>query len=219
VVNSLVSAEKKKPRKPSDDEELLYAALAMLQRDLQSEMGGMIQQYFQQSLQIVSLQWGLTETLVRTYAHAVYLGRRLAGNTEPPGPNDENYARTVVYEQARYLAGLLADLAAGKYVLNADGSLPSALLRRLLWYARRLRGAANQVWGLAQAAGTLFLWNLGQTENHCAVCPEREAESHAQPYTAETIPGWPGDFSTPCLGGCDCTVTTVDGRSGFPMRV
>ncbi len=120
--------------------------------------------------------------------------------------------------QAPYITKLLNDLSNARYPVGEDGGIPDALRLRLWWYAERLRGTVNEAWGFGHPPGQQFLWNLGvNVESHCDVCPERERESHVVPYTAATIPGWPGDFSTPCKGFCDCNVTTVDGDECFPF--
>lgn len=51
----------------------------------------------------------------------------------------------------------------------------------------------------------LYDWVLGSggTYGHCEDCPGRAA---AGPYTAETLPGEPGDGSTRCGDACTCTV-------------
>lgn len=208
-------AEEDKKRREREALILLYLLLI---DDTFNDLTRQITEYLTGSVSIHNLAHSFTGTLIGAHAQATYYGRRLAGARLPPGRTDDAFARTVMHGQGPFIARLMDNLSDGRYQAQPDGGIPDALRLRLWWYAERLRGTTNEAWGFGHPPGTGFLWNLGfNVEQHCDVCPERERESHVEPYTAATIPGWPGDFSTPCKGNCDCGVTTVDGDECFPF--
>lgn len=186
---------------PADaDRALILAAFLLLLRDTHTSLSGKVVAYLQQSLSLYELANALTADLLGAHTHAAYLGRRLAGNVAPLGLQDQQFAQSVLAEQAPYLTGLISDLHIGRYPLGEDGELPADLLARLLLYARRLRGTSNEAWARTMPTDTVYDWVEGDT-HPCAVCPER---AKGGPYTAETLPGFPGDGSTPCKSNCGC---------------
>lgn len=204
-------------QKKQDDERrrLLLALFLLLVGDTHQHLQTQVAAYLAGTVSIHTLRANLVTALLGAHAQATWLGRRLAGSVSPLGDADRRFAQVALTAQAAYLTGLLNDIGAARYPPQADGAMNAALVHRLLQWAHRLRGTANEAWGLAQPPGTLFYWDLGMVERHCAECPEREA---ASPYTIDTIPGWPGDMSTPCLDNCDCDVRTESDQRGFPQQ-
>jgi len=204
-------------RKRREREALVLLYLLLID-DTHAHLSQQVTQYLSGSVSVHSLSRSFTATLFGAHVQATYYGRRASGVTQPMGEADEQFATVVMRGQASYITKLLNALTSARYPFKDDGSIPDALRLRLWWFAQRLRGTANEAWGFGHPPGTRFLWNLGvNVEKHCEVCPERERESHVEPYTAATMPGWPGDWSTPCGGACDCNVTTVDGEECFPF--
>lgn len=147
------------------------------------------------------------------HVQAATLGRNLAGASVAPIDNQE-FAASVMREQVPFVAGLVEDVAAGRYELADDGSLPPALKQRAELYALRLRGTANEAWVLSLSPNTLIRWTLDPSALHCEKCKEY---ADGSPYTAATLPTTPGSADCLCLSRCRCELETVDGRGGFVL--
>jgi len=212
-----MTAEETEHDKKRKRREMLLALFALLLLDTHHTLNDYATRFLTGALTLTELHDALVTHLAAAHAHAAYLGRSLAGSRKPFGSADQQFAASVMFGQVLFLSGLLQDLQGGKYRAADDGTLPNALTARLWAYCVRCYGTANEAWGLTLGPDARFLWFLGvNVEHHCDVCPERQAESQVEPYTLDTIPGWPGDCSTPCLWNCDCTVKTTDGEECFP---
>lgn len=191
----------------------LFLALLLLTK---KKMAASVMAFLLGEMHAEDLSQNLVTILTNAHAQATSLGRRLAGGNPLHETSNLHFAIAVMTTQIGPLARFVIDLRNGRYLL-VDGELPKDAQTRILLYVLRVRGTANDAWRRTLDKATRYLWNLGfNVERHCNVCPEREAQSHVEPYTNETIPGLPGDFSTPCLGFCDCNVTTTDGETCFP---
>lgn len=143
------------------------------------------------------------------HTRAVVLGRAHAGDLALEEADDRHFAEAVVDDESEYLAHFVEDL-------EGDGDLDQgAVGRRAALYADRLAGTANEAWALALPDDTVFVWELGaRDESNCDECPARALGG---PYTAEDLPGYPGDNSTPCVFNCRCRLLTDAGQSSFTL--
>lgn len=207
-VETTEQADKRKRR------ELLLALFAVLVTDTHKHLMAQCALYLAGSISVHSLGRVFADALMGAHTQATYYGRMLAGVSSPLAEADTQFARSIVQAQSGYLAALLNALSAERYPQVTGGPMNPALVQRLHLWAIRLGGTANEAWGLALPPGTRIHWRLGRVEHHCTVCPERAAGG---PYTVDTMPGWPRDFSTPCLGNCDCDAITDGGEECFPL--
>jgi hypothetical protein len=194
------------------DEEAIYVLWRLLARDTDHNLQEIVGGYYAGTVSVWSLSDRLVTALHEAHSHAVYLGRRLAGDRRPYGRHDQDFAASVMIGQGRYLRGLVSDIITGKYPVGADGALPADLVRRLNLYVNVLRATALHAWTLNLPAGTLVNWTLHPAE-HCEDCTSRAAGG---PYDAHTIPWHPADGSSACLTNCKCTLEIVGGGEGFP---
>lgn len=194
-----------------DERDLLLVMLLVSMRDTKCVTNGRIEDYLDGTTNIFALSDIITAYLLGAHTTAAYLGRRLAGNLAPLGLQDNQFAQTIMFDQAGYLSGFMMALSAGKYKLTEDGQLPADLLARIKLYVLRLRGAANEAWVRSLPPDTMINWVLGSAE-HCGDCVELAAGS---PYRASDMTQFPGDGTTKCLSNCDCEIETVDGDRGF----
>lgn len=195
----------------ASDEEAWILFFQHLQSDTATTLIDTYKEYLAGRITLTQMQQAFVTTLTGAHTQASHLGRRRAGVTDPLHPADEAFAATVMFEQARYLSGLISDIASGA---NSEVQV----VNRLGMYADRLRGTANQTLGLAMPQDTEVFWNLGALD-HCTqtpgfpyVCTQLAAGS---PYTVATMPTWPGLFQTPCMGFCGCGVRFASGLTGF----
>ncbi|OGF05248.1 MAG: hypothetical protein A2W00_04685 [Candidatus Eisenbacteria bacterium RBG_16_71_46] len=151
--------------------------------------------------------------LSEAHAQAAYLGRSLAGSAAAFGEADLLFGASVMAEQESYLASFLADIESGKYTLE-DGTLNLARIgRRAEMYVDRLLGTANEAWVRTLPPETVLWWKLSVVD-HCADCP---VLADGSPYTAATVPGFPGDASTACRTNCKCWLERETGETGFKL--
>lgn len=123
-----------------------------------------------------------------------------------------------IAEEQKYLEGFRADIEAGGLV---DTS-PEAIRARADLYA----GKGNTMYQAGKNAAfegqdVLIWWELGiPMTDHCQDCPDLAAGS---PYTAETLPTFPGAGDTDCLSSCYCVLTyeykNADGDSEFEGEI
>lgn len=162
--------------------------------------------------------WGnaMVTALEEAHTRAVVLGRRHGGDRSPAEADDRRFAEMVVDGEVEYLVRFMQDVSTGRYT-DEEGSLRAEpIQRRAALYADRIVGTANEAWVLTLPEGTAFAWELGAVdEGNCAVCPAR---AQGSPYTADTLPGTPGDHSTPCLANCRCSLRSAHGQSGFSLE-
>lgn len=194
-----------------DEEEAFLLFFRHLQADTATTLIDTYKEYLSGRITLTQMQEAFVTTLTGGHTQAAHLGRRRAGVTDPLHPADEAFAQTVMFEQARYLSGLVSDILSG---VNSEAQI----VNRLGMYADRLRGTANQALGAALPQDAEVFWDLGALD-HCTqtpgfpyVCTQLAAGG---PYTVATIPTWPGLFETPCCGSCGCQVRFASGLSGF----
>ena len=148
--------------------------------------------------------------LLSGHTEASFLGRSLAGSSLPIGESDRLFAETIMAEQEPYLAGFAADIAAGRYTAEDGAAMVDSMAQRAGLYADVLVGTANEAWAEMQDGDTKILWILGGNEDHCPDCPDL---AEGSPYTRDTLPCYPGDGSTECLGNCLCTLEALSVRA------
>jgi len=182
----------------ASDEETFLLFFQHLQADTANTLIDTYKEYLAQHISLAHLQQAFVTTLRGAHTQAAHIGRRMAGVTDPLHPADEAFAQTVMFEQARYLSGLIGDIRGG---LDSQ----SEVIRRLRMYATRLLGTMNRTWAMAQPVGTMLKWVLHPAE-HCQDCESRAAGG---PYDAYTIPWVPGDGSSECTVNCKCTLEVV----------
>lgn len=145
------------------------------------------------------------DLLLAGHTQAAGLGRMMAG---APGPSmfDEVLARVAADQQASYLQGYLEDLMGGRY--DGEEFDLDAMKTRNRLYAAQTRGTGNEGWATAHTEDEEIWWVMTAVEDHCPDCPEWAALS---PFTRETLPLYPGDGSTACLGNCLCVLRSGRG--------
>lgn len=156
----------------------------------------------------------MVEALREGLRKAVVMGRQRAGDFAEEDEDDQRFAELLVNVQVDYLREFVRDLAAGRYEDDDGMTDEAAIRRRALYYPQCLTGGANQNFTLASGEDAVWDWRLGDTEDSCDECPDREAGS---PYASDALPGVPGDCSTPCLFNCRCSIVRDDGISGFTL--
>lgn len=149
------------------------------------------------------------------HTKATLIGRQRAGDFTPEEEDDRHFGRRITDVEMTFLEGFVEALAEGRYE-GEDGSLDlDRIRRRARSYSGRMTGTANEAFALA-SGDDLIEWVLGEPETaHCEgedSCPERAEKG---PYTASTLPGFPGDNTTPCLFHCLCTLKRTDGVTAF----
>lgn len=92
-----------------------------------------------------------------------------------------------------HLARFADDIAAGK-VSEAQA------LARIKQYGKATQQSYWREYALA--SGSKIIWQLHPAE-HCADCVDLENNN---PYTADTLPTYPGAGATRCHGNCNCTL-------------
>src|SRR5690349_16019632 len=85
-----------------DNRALLLALFLLLARDTEKHLITSVTLYLRGQTSIQSLQRTLTDALLGAHLHATYLGRRLAGVSEPLSEADQTFARAVMQGQAAY---------------------------------------------------------------------------------------------------------------------
>lgn len=137
----------------------------------------------------------------------------MAGVAQPMSQADYQFGQAAMAGQASFLTRLVNDLNRARYPLTDDGDLPPDLVRRLLWYAYRLRGTAEEAWIYSLPPGTLVDW-VTTAEESCADCLDMEATS---PHVAEELDKFPGSGQTECVLNCRCFLRTADGQRCFTL--
>lgn len=154
------------------------------------------------------------ELLLEGHRSAVELGRARGGG--PALSDDEAFlrARGAKDTEAEFLKGFEDAIRAkdGRYFDDNGRLRPGSLDWRTSLYVGRMRGTANEAFVEADPDSS-YTWELGGTEEHCEDCPVMAAGS---PYSSDTLPSYPGDGSTECLGNCDCVLVRSDDVRGFP---
>ncbi len=148
------------------------------------------------------------------HTRAAVIGRQRAGDFAPEESDDAGFAELIVEGEQPFLDAFAGDLRSGRYV-DEDGTLDlAAISRRAQLYPARMTGTANETFVLASGDDEID-WVLGEPETgHCEDCPDIAA---GNPYTAETLPSYPGDNSTSCLFQCRCSLERADGMTAFSI--
>lgn len=174
---------------------------------------------------------GLWLPIIADYhARAGVLGRSAAGDTAPTDDDDRTFGEQQAASDAPYLqryAGELAtasgeaDATTGGGAVDAsatenpraagtasDAGVPNAaaMKKRLRLYAERLHATAHEAYVMAMPPSTKYHWRLGSHDP----CPDCVDLASGSPYTADTLPSYPGDGSTQCLTMCKCWLETVE---------
>ena len=197
------------------ERDLLALLFLLCLTDLHEHLSAQCALYLAGGMSIHRLTARLTAALIGAHAQACWLGRRLAGASAPMGEADTRFAQYALQQQSRYLTGLVNDLARGKDVQAADAvdTISAALSSRLLQWARRTRGTAEEAWALSLAPGTLVNWQT-TAEESCTDCETLHAQN---PHPRVTLDKFPGSGQTECRLGCRCYLETVGGERCFEL--
>lgn len=148
--------------------------------------------------------------LIPAHAHAAYVGRMLAGNTQPFGGLDQAFGQAAADEQRPFLTAFAGDLLSDRYREPDSGAWRVAAIKgRAALYARRLLGTANETWALSLPEGALIWWHLEPEADHCDECPVLADNS---PYAVQDLPAYPGDGKTACTTNCRCWLSSDAGN-------
>jgi hypothetical protein len=151
------------------------------------------------------------DVLADEHSRAWYLGRVRAGSKIPMSDADLQAGRIAADIDSEYLARWRDDILNGRYFDGEEWN-QGAMLTRANAYALKLRGTANESFVTdPESAPFSFNWKLGNSE-HCQDCIDFASLS---PWQADELPSFPGDCSTVCKMGCNCTLIRSDGRQGF----
>ena len=193
-------------------EEILRGLLSQVGQGMATRLGEI---FVQVSRETIPAETGRTltiETLTGGHSRAAFLGRTKAGNDVPYGEFDQTFGTLVAEEEAIYADKFIDDILAGKYT-REDGTINvEAIEARADFYEVRLRGTANEAWANTLDPEDLVYWLLGNNENHCGTCEDLNNNS---PYRPADLPVHPGDNATECSLGCDCTLRSESGKTGF----
>lgn len=114
-------------------------------------------------------------------------------------------ADQLITERESYLADYADELDA------ADEDTGGGLLGRVaLWAGLAWAGAMAGRVASADDEEAEFDWVCKEDRNSCDDC---EANAEGGPYTADELPGYPGDGTTACNGNCRCELRETSGRS------
>jgi hypothetical protein len=175
--------------------------------------------------------WGAKALATISHAHSmayVYGAQSMGGNVTPT--EAEGLLQTTLQDQAEFLYGFVLDLESGDerylYNPNIDPKIPDtifapppiedeenpywdekAINQRLFLYNERTRGTAN--WAAVDMLhpSEKIYWIDDPSESECDVCKWRSTVT----WYKGTLPGVPGDGSTPCLVHCKCHLELADG--------
>lgn len=145
--------------------------------------------------------------LFESHARASVIGRNISGDLTPMTAEDRLLASLVVDGEKRFLNKFINDIRSGKYTLE-DGALHVIPIeRRAVLYTTKLRGTMHESFVNVSKTGSTFDWIL-IAEDNCSDCPRIAAGS---PYTAATLPTYPGNGETECITNCKCVLMRDDG--------
>ena len=224
-------APQEDPGQAGENQKRLVGLLLLLMRNTRQSLVAFCVGFTAGHINLLELHDALVQTLTESHAEASALGRQFAGKSAGDGASDAAMSAAVMEQQAPFLEGLLADMKAGRYVVDKNGQLLSAanpdsslvladdaptltgaLLSRLTLYALAMRATAQASWLFAQDGGQVIAWTVNAGEN-CEGCI---AMGEGSPYAAGDLQQVPGDGQTPCLANCNCTLSIEDGREGVP---
>lgn len=143
--------------------------------------------------------------LESAHIQAAWLGRLRAGGTGTINAQDRAIGLAEADTQRQYLFKFATDMVTGK-------QSEAQIANRANMYGQRLVGTANEAWKLAQPIDELIDWVDVEDSAECNECEEKAENG---PYTPETVPGAPGDCSTPCRHECRCFLRNSKGETSF----
>jgi hypothetical protein len=191
--------------------DVLRGLLVSVQRDLPPALSGLLSKLHAGHIASEAAADDGFTALSDAHARAAYLGRNLAGSTEPFGDYDTAFGQLIAEEQAQYFEKFVEDVSSGRYT-GEDGELDiDAIERRAELYERRLRGSANEAWANTLPDGELIVWETHASET-CATC---ETLANDSPWQPLELPTYPGSGETDCSIGCKCSIKTESGQEGF----
>ncbi len=146
------------------------------------------------------------------YEQAQFLGEFM----EDLESKDPRYVKTLeeLYPEIGDEKDIIARIKAGDIIqphpIEDEGNEyydEKAIQWRMQLYAERVRGTAN--WGAVNMLGVSepIYWRDTKLPGECEECPERAATI----WFKGTLPGVPGDGSTPCGVRCRCHLELDDG--------
>lgn len=199
------------PHSVTDRRPVMVAALfALLLHRTQSGMKALARQVALGAVPPEVFSGRAEEFLLASHETAAFYGRQWAIDGQPFGEWDKKAGESAMALQRPFLGRFVRDLQRDRYTIGDGGNL-GAIVARAVLYAGAIRGTANVAWAAMLGPQATIYWVLGADEDHCSDCP-RYAEN--SPYTLDTLPAFPGDGHSECLGNCRCHLSTHDGRTG-----
>ena len=158
--------------------------------------------------------------LVMAHAESYALGDGLAKAQQnitgwpstQPSPVPSALTDKIAESERAFLEKFANDIQSGLYVDELGNLRVDALRARAELYAHRLYGTAQRGWLDAMPRTVMLYWIARDDTGTCFDCATLEANG---PYTADTIPTWPGSGDTDCNVGCRCWIETADGLLSF----
>ena len=153
-------------------------------------------------------------------AHANAIGYTLARaqttgdwSQEPTiSPSDMAAAVALIQMRRKYLDEFIADVQGGRYTDDQGSISAAAVSARSAMYVGTAYYSANRTWLNSLPSEMLIYWNA--LPGCCDGCSARQ---EGGPYTRASLPGIPGDGSTPCMMNCRCSISTDTGAVGPQM--
>lgn len=207
-------------------------ALTPLHTHVADQLGRLVNQVRHHKLQTTEFEPAAIALLTRAIVGAAHLGAKHAAMDH--NVNIDKQTEEVALQRAARQRPYLLGFA----MAALSGSLSAVMTQvRAHLYGDALTGAYEQgygntalaAWGTPDPATAglstgngvagsgseaVMTWHAENDDSTCDLCAARDGER----YTAQTLPGWPGDgsFGGPiCMGGpnCRCTITYSDGNA------
>lgn len=162
----------------------------------------------------------MADILSDAHEGAASVGRRRTGDEHVFSEEDRVLADRVMEGERSFVNAFMDDIRAGRYWDSTEERIVfAAIFARALMYLARLSGTANEAYVEASGDGYTWTWVLDPLAEHCETesgeCLDCPTLAAGGPYTAETLPTYPGAGDTLCLLGCRCHIERDDGRRGF----
>ena len=175
---------------------------------------------FVSNVNVGELGAAMIDVLSDAHRDAAAVGRRRTADEHIATDDDRVLADRVIEGERSFVNAFMDDIRSGRYWDAAEERIVfAAIFVRALLYLARLAGTANEAYVKASGDGETWTWILDPEAEHCesesGECLDCPTLAAGGPYTAETLPTYPGAGDTECLLGCRCAIVRSDGRSGF----
>lgn len=188
--------EKRAARRPSQAN---YRAMIS---KAQKACSALLDQLVAGDINLATFQHNALMIIEDTHIAAGVLGRQKAGDVSARSASDAVWAYAPMRDDKPRFDAFMAQIRNKdpRYVDQEGNLRQDTIQNRFNLYTQKARGTANVAYTASSPNDALFDWVMLHDE-HCAVCPVRQEGS---PYTKLTMPGQPGDGSTPCRVNCGC---------------